>query len=309
MYFQGIGSIDQNQQRKSSSKLGPKRQDLNTKKVKTFIRCLKIPTKYSKTIIVSDTVGFFLNIFIMFVVIVPLPFVLISFATQLDSFYFVFEQLLLPHPYYRSTKLVVLVNLTRITLMFFCTVEFLRFAAFTAIGVMILVFAIVSISQKLVYVFDEKCLLLFVQLRLILAVIQNLSSLFTGVAIFGSQFVLSVLLWVAFKCYNILSIYLYIVACCLAGFLITFISLMLPAISTLHTETVKLIKRKRTLFHCISQKGSRKYYYYSLWKSHQSLYFRCSTFFIVNRKATALYSKELINNLLNAVLLIDPKIV
>ncbi len=298
-------SIHHNQPTNSTELI--KRQHSIAKKSKYLRNILKISTQYPKRNISGDTVGFFLNGAIIFVIIVPIPVTILAIATHLDPFYFIFEQLLLPHPYYRSISVIILLTLTRVVLGFFCVVEFLRFVILTGIGVMILVFAIVSISQKLVHVFDEKCATLYVQLRLVIAKIENLLSFFTAVAIFGSQFVSVLLIWVVFKCFNLLSIYLYIIDCFLAGFFITFVSLILPAITTIHSETEQLVKRKITSYHCACHKSNVKYYYY-LWKAQQSVYFKCSTFFVVNKKITALYSKELINNIANAILLIDPKI-
>lgn len=255
-----------------------------------------------------DTIGIVLNVLIVLVIIFPIPVTIIGVATQLDPFYFIFEQLLLPHPYYRSIQLIVLIPLIRIFIGYFCVVEFLRFSTFAVFGVVIGVFAVYSISEKLTHVFYDKSFMLFNQLRIGLAVTENLTNFFAAVFIFGFQFATILVLWVLFNCYHLLSIFIYIIGCCLVGYLILLIAMVLPTITQIHTQTKNLIKTKLKLYFSVGRKYSQKYYYYTLWKSQRIVYLSCYNFFIIQKEVTMLYWKELIANLADAILLISPEI-
>lgn len=91
------------------------------------------------------------------------------------------------------------------------------------------------------------------------------------------------------------------------NYVIVFCSVLLPTVTKIRTETTGLIKTKRRLHFCPSKTNSRKYYYYGLWKSQESVYFTCGTFFTLQRGITVSYLRELIYFLVNAVLLTDPK--
>lgn len=250
--------------------------------------------------------GFLLNGLVIIVGIIPLPFVIVAIITNLDPFYFIFEQHLMPHPYYRSIEMIVLVPLVRLFLGYFCVIEFLRFGTMGVFIVVIVVFVIVSISKKLAHVFYEECLLLYVQLRLVLASVKHLTDVMVRALVFGSQIATILVLWIIFKCYAFLSVYIYVGICLLAAYLIILASLLLPAAAKVRTETKVLIGNKRNLHYCSSGHNARKYYYYNLWKSQESTYFKCGSFFIVQKGVTMTYLREMINNLVNAVLLIDP---
>lgn len=143
------------------------------------------------------------------------------------------------------------------------------------------------------------CLMLYAQLRLALAVIENLSSLFTTVLVFGFQFATILVLWLLFSCFNLLSICICIINCFLAGYLLLLCVMVLPTIKNIHTETKNLIKRKLYFHYSLGHKYSRKYYYYTLWKSQRNVYFTCSQIFILDKEVNMLYAKELINHLIS----------
>lgn len=267
---------------------------------------LSTNTRRQRKSIEKDTLGLLLNCLVVLAGVFPLPFVFVAVATNLDPFYYVIEQNFMPHPYYRTTGMIMLIPLLRLFLGYFCVVEFLRFGTIGVFIIVVIVFVIVSISKKLTHVFYEECLFLYVQLRLVLASIKYLIDVTAKGLIFGSQLATILVLWIVLKCYNFLSVYIYVGICLLAAYLIILASLLLPAAAKVRTETKALIRKKRNLHYCSRGHKTKKLYYFNLWKSQESTYITCGSFFIIEKGVTMTYLRELIDNLVNAVLLIDP---
>lgn len=65
----------------------------------------------------KDHLGMLLNISAVFIAVVPVFFVIAAIATDLDPFYFIFEELL-PHPYERTLETILILPLIRFILGF-----------------------------------------------------------------------------------------------------------------------------------------------------------------------------------------------
>ncbi len=254
----------------------------------------------------NDPIGLLLNILVLISIIIPAPMAIIGVVTNIDPFYFISEQVFLCNPYYRSTEAIVLVPLVRMILTYFCVIEFLRFAVVAAFVIVITIFVMVSVATKLAHMYLEKCLLHFVELRLVSGAVGLFTSNTVSVLVFGSQIINILLLWIVFKCFKLLSTPIYIMVCSIATYIIVICVVLFPTITKIRRETKHLIETKRCLHFCSSRANSKKYYYYSLWKAQKSVYFTCGTFFIFQRGVTISYMEQLINNLVNAVILIDP---
>lgn len=255
----------------------------------------------------KDNVGMLLNGIVCCAGTLPPLVVLVGIATGLDPFYFIIEDLILPHPYYRSLAMIVMAPCIRFILGYLCVIEFARFATIVVTIIVVTVFVILSIAKKLRCVFYQECYLLYLQLRLILGAVQLVTRVLVFGLVFGSQFATVLLLWLVFKCYGYISIYIYSVAVLLAVYFISLVSLLLPTIAKVRSESRGLIRSKLNLHFSTNPQRKRKYYYYSLWRSQQSVYLSCGNFFVLQKGVTMTYLKELINNLVNAVILIDPK--
>lgn len=254
----------------------------------------------------NNTLGTLLSLMVVGAGTAAPMFVLVAIATGLDPFYFIIEDLILPHPYYRSIPVIILALAVRFVLGYLCVIEFLRFGTMVVIIAVIGIFAGLSICKKLKYVFYEKCLHLYVQLRLILCSIQAFTRLCIFILIFGGQFATVLLLWLVFKCYAILSVFIYAAVCILTAYLIALVAMFLPTLARIRTETGGLIGNKLNLHFCTNRMNTRKYYYMSLWRAQQSVYLMCGNYFVLKKGVTMTYLRELITNLVNAVLLVDP---
>ncbi len=285
------------------------RRELLANEFSTIMKRSAMTTNVRHRIVENDIIGYLLNVMVILGTVLSLPISAVAVAAHLDPFYFVLEQNILPNPYNRSIELIVFIPILRSVLTCLCMIEFIRIAEIAIFAMIILVFVAVSISKKLGHVFYDKCLLLYTQLRLLFLSIKTVVDIAIGVLIFGGQFATCLTLWIVFKCYHLLPIYIYLVICFLSIYLIVLVSLLLPATTKVRMGTRSLIRNKLNLHYCTNHRIIRKYYYFNLWLSQKSVYFCCYSFFIVQRGVTMAYLKELITNLVNAVLLINPTIV
>ncbi len=164
---------------------------------------------------------------------------------------------------------------------------------------------VLSIALKLADVFYDECLLLYVQLKLIFASVNTLLDGFAGLLLFGGQFGTILLLWIVFKCYDLLSIYIYVSVCVISVVFVLIASDLMPSAVKIRTCTAKLVNNKMGIHYCTNRQSTRKYYYYNLWKSQKCVGVRCASFFLVQEGLTISYFQNLVNNLVNAVILID----
>lgn len=235
----------------------------------------------------------------------PAFFVLIAVSTNLDPFYFIAEDYL-PHPYYRSLEMILIVPIIRFILGFVCVIEFLRFALIMVFILILATYVVISVSKLLQKMSQEVCLLFYTQLRTILALVSYHLDLFAGALIFVGQFVTILALWMILKLFGYLSVYIFACICLVAAYIILMSALLLRATSAITASTQALLQAKLDRNYVSSRCKEEKYYHFVIWRSQQSICIRAGPFFPLDREVIMAYMHHLIDNLVNVVLLIDP---
>lgn len=262
----------------------------------------------SRQVPVNDIIGVFLNVFVVGLGTLSPLFVLVGIATDMDPFYFVFEQLILPTPYYRSLAVIVAAPLARFLMGLIATLECIRFGSALLISLIVTVFTALSIIEKLKSIHHGKSFSLYVQLRLVCSAVEPFTSSLSFAAIFGSQYFIVLLLWLVFKCYTYMPTYIYYADLLLAISVIIIVTLVLPTLSKIESRSGAFVQASCNgrFLGKSKPKFRRKCYSYWLWTAQKNVYLSCGCFFKLEGNVTMTYFRELINNLVNAVILIEP---
>lgn len=95
----------------------------------------------------------------------------VGVITKLDPIHYVFEEFLLPDPYYRSMSVILAEPLVRILLVYFILMEIFRTMSICLVLVVGILFIIISVEQRLqkASCTTLSCLDLYIRLRLMLA--------------------------------------------------------------------------------------------------------------------------------------------
>lgn len=231
--------------------------------------------------------------------------VLVGTFTELDPFYFISEELL-PHPFIRSIPVIIGVWLIRFMLGFLCVADFIRFGIFLITTAILTVHVIISVAMRLKRIDRYSCPFLYTQLRLLVAAIIWEVNVIAAGLIFVAQFASVFILWLVIKARNYLPTAVNVAFEFFSFYLIIFAALLIPTTAKIGTRTSQLVRSRNIMHYTTNYRETRSYYYCILWKSQQAIYIRCGHFFVFRRGVTMLYFREMVTNLVNAVLLIDP---
>lgn len=235
-------------------------------------------------------------------------FSLVGVAANLDPFYFALEQLILPHPYYRSLSIILASWFARFILGYLCVIEITRWFSAMVLILIVAMFAVLSIIRKLDFVACGDCFSLYIQLRIVITSIEPFTRLLTFSVILWSQIGVVLLWWLVLKCYKYMPIYMYCADLLIAIYSSILMALTLPTLSKIEANASAFIRARLNGEFCANKQQyyKRKCYRYMLWRAQKSVCLECGSIFKFEGNVTMTYFSELINNLVNAVILINP---
>lgn len=119
------------------------------------------------------------------------------------------------------------------------------------------------------------------------------------------QIFITLSMWVVIKGWNILPIYITLVFGLAAKSTLVTIPLIMPPAVEICETSEKFVKLKKLMYHTF-KRGSIKYHCFLKWRSQRMLPIRFGTYFIMNARTPIRYFKVLVDNLTNAILLVNP---
>lgn len=239
----------------------------------------------------------------------PIVIAIISVLTNMDPGRIVLAEFL-PHPYTRNIRVIMLSFMIRSTVAigFFC--EVCRFGTYLLLLCTISFMAMFSIAKKLLRISVVNCVNFthtYVQLKVIIASIYTLLGHAMGVFILLAHFLTIFALWISFRCWDYVNFLVAIVSIIIGCVCTVYIVIIFSAAGNYRARTEEVIKRETMLSYSTrANRVDRRYYFYLLWKSQLPAGIPCGPFFIIERSFVMAYLRELADNLVNAVLLIQP---
>lgn len=237
-------------------------------------------------------------------------FILFPLATvlmDLDPAYFM-QEILLPSPYERRFKTIVLLFFIRWSLFSVVVLEFSRFLFNNFIFLIAPLFTLIKCVNQLIHnaqISERSTLKLYMHLRIILKIGDRFIRQIVALLLTFGQVVITVSFWMVHKCSHILPISITIVACFSFVVFTLAVAIMLPSAVKITENSHKFVMRKMAIHHTFNRYNP-KYYYCVKWKSKRLLAVRCGEQFVLNRNAELGYYEILITNMTNAILLINP---
>lgn len=249
----------------------------------------------------NDTVGVLLILITITLALSPLFIACLILFLSMDSWYFILEDVL-PSPYERSIKVILLSWLLRAVLAFSLAAEAFRWASIVAIILVVTGYSFVSTLGKL-YKMNSSlcCLLLYVRFRLIYVCTQYVIRMPISLATAGLHFGTVLLYWLVIRCSDYMPFSLLLVFCALSVSATVFSWLLLPTVAKLSIGCRQLIKRR-----LIKHRRRNRYYYY-LWKAQMRVEVPCGIFFNFGPLVVIKYLNWVINNLATSIILVDPQ--
>ncbi len=234
-------------------------------------------------------------------------FPIIAVFAELDPFYFIFELILLS-PYERSISMIMNSFLARLFLVQFCVVEVWRFAFVIMFVLMCIASTLATclenITQKVETIENNKYSF-NTQLRIVL---KTTDFFLRHVIVFSMicvEHTFPTVLWLLLKCWNILPAYVTFVFYLIINVIIAATLLILP-LSVKIGDISEIFVLSKTASNHTFNRSNKKYYYYLKWKSLQKLPIRFGVQFILTRQTLNNYFSLLMENITNAVLLVNP---
>lgn len=265
----------------------------------------------------DDRIGLFLIVIIVsFAFGGPLA-VPLGLYIRADPFYYIFEELL-PHPYFRERFLICLIPLIRFVLGFICLMEFLRLGVFVLLGIFIVGYVFISLAQNLHKIqrstkrLHTFVCMFYTQLRILFVTIQDFIQTGASLAVFLGHVGTIMAFWFVITCLNYVPILVSILAVGVAGYLLFFTLLLLPAVAYVGETTWALVNEKRILYYitpgkqCLFWRKNFRYYLYLLWLAQKGISLECGRFFVFHGDTTIAYLTHLVNNLTTAIILFHP---
>lgn len=233
---------------------------------------------------------------------------MLSLIASLDPFRFVFEEFL-PHPYFRSIEIIVGSWLARLILCIMCCCEFFRFIIFLAILLAAGTLTAISLVKIMLALPGNICIPVYFQSRVLIASVFGVASTLVGVLTLVMHFSTIFLFWGGIMCWDYVP---HLVCATLLGLGITFISyhtIILTFIGRAPELTESIIRHNMAQnFSRRHNKLNQRYYTFLVWRAQQPIGLPCGSFFKVERSFTMAYLRELANNLVDTMLLIQPQV-
>lgn len=249
-----------------------------------------------------DTLGVILSLFLLFLVSLPLITPIVIF-TRIDPFYYVLEQLF-PHPYDRPIPFILTGPLIRLVLTWVSLTEFLRCLSVGLTGAILFCFASYSALKSLVFLGDRDAHHFYSALYLLFSSLPLPLIAFFFIAV-GQTLPVSGI-WMVIKLGDVLPKYLtwLLLATVLYG--IVFGSMLLHGVANLNETSGLILRGKVDKWYVRNCRVRMRFWTCARWRSRRKIEVWCGTFFLLKKGVTMGYLREMINNLVNAVLLINP---
>lgn len=150
------------------------------------------------------------------------------------------------------------------------------------------------------------CRSLYIQMRILTTNVEYLANFMTFWMILIGHFGTILTIWLVIKSGMYLD---FSVKFGLLFITLTFVIvaiIYIPAGASVPEMTAELIQSKLDRLYCRNLRNKWKYHPYSLWKAQRIIYVKFGQFFPIKKSVTGRYFQEIINNLVNAIILIDP---
>lgn len=232
---------------------------------------------------------------------------LVIYYFQLDPFFFIFE-ILAQESDARSLLAKLLIESTRIFMIFITTYEFMRFSFLLIFSSLCYIPTIIDCLKKLLKQPNNlisRTLRLFIQLRLIVTGGDFFVRNVVAVAMFCSQVLIITANWFVIKCWDLFPLSL--LSDSMNTILITTIvmAVFLTMATEINDTSVKFLEHEKNVSHLVTN-GSKNRYYFLKWNAQRNLSLRFGIQFTLNRDASNTYFEVLMTNMTNALLLINP---
>lgn len=112
--------------------------------------------------------------------------------------------------------------------------------------------------------------------------------------------------WVLIKLMDHFSTFIFVCLILLILFGTAILILILPKVAMLSSESEELIRIKLDVHYCSDCRVKRRFYFFAKWRAQNSIIIDCAGFFRVEKSITRDFVNVLVNNLVDAVMLIDP---
>jgi len=255
---------------------------------------------------VLNEVGSLLNVIVVSIAALAPILPLTSIYARLDPFYYVFEALILPHPYYRSMSTILLTPIIRYFLSLICVVEFTRFALLGILFLTLSQLFTLYLLRKIARIESttrEKAHRMYIKLRLVFVALFHKLSFVASCLMFYIHAATVIGFWLLIQCWGLIPLFLSFVMV-IVTFCAVFITLLfLPASAIIHEESEALIGAKRNRYYCTNYKRKWHYLEYIRWKAQHNIGIQCGSLFVIKHSTTENYFFRLVDSLANALLL------
>lgn len=173
-----------------------------------------------------------------------------AFFFQIDPFYYVFEEFL-PNIYSRPNGWILLTPPVRLVLIWICATKGIRLICVFCFTNLLGTWAAISSAKLMQKIKDERrCLLLYVKFRLITAKLGWVINGSVLILLMFGHLGMVTLLWLVFKCWDLLPTYFILTMGLAALLLIAFIRSVIMGKAEIWVETGKLIGGKTEKYFC-----------------------------------------------------------
>lgn len=236
------------------------------------------------------------------------PFVpIVGIVWNLDPFYHAFD-LVLPSKYERSLTFVLTIPLLRLFLGWVCVYEFSRFTCILLILLISTSLTMVTCLRQLVRQSSRtewSTLQLYTQLRIVLKIGDYFIHFFLLFLLVCVQFILTTIWWLVLKCWDLLPIFITVIAIYAAVLATVAVSSILSMGVEICSTSQKFILHKKAVNHTFNKHNDKRYIFLK-WASQRMLPIRFGSQFTFSKSTPIGYLEVFITNLTNAVLLINP---
>lgn len=240
------------------------------------------------------------------ITLLPIGPIIVVFA-DIDPFYYVLE-ILLPSAYDRSISQILGTIFLRVFLSTLGAFEYCRFSSFHLFFAISGACAMITCLKQLTNPFrksEQSVLSIYTQLRIILKVLDDFLRHVVMLLMICTQVVATSLWWIVIKCYGVLPLSVYMMACIVALINTFVVVILLPRGVEISDSSEKFVEYKKASNHTYNKFNPKRYFYLQ-WKSQRMLPIRFGVQFIVNKHTPINYLNVLVTNLTNAILLIHP---
>jgi len=239
---------------------------------------------------------------------------LVGVYAQLDPFYYVLEGYILPHPYHRTTFSIIVTPIVRFFLAFICVMEFARFALLCLLWF--------TLAQLVSFFFlrhirgmatdslaaSEHVHKMYIALRLVFGTFYQKLKFVLSCSLFCLHAATVVIIWLPLKCWGLVPNFVLLLMVLFALVALEISLMLLPVSAIIHNESRALVnaKRDRYLYYYTNYSQKIKHLEHIKWRAQPYIGIPCGNLFVFKRSSTKNYFLKLVDNLTNALLLIDP---